>query len=78
MIELIKEYFEREFEDVERVITKKVFWAKPSEVKFNAIQRCLGVAMFAQSIEGITYEMVEPLFEDVKARIMNVEESDFE
>lgn len=42
------DYFKSEYKDAERVIKKKVSWANPREVVYNAIQRCLGAAMFVQ------------------------------
>ena len=37
-----------------------------------AVQRCLGMAQLAQSM-GATFHEVEPLFEEIKKRLMELE-----
>ena len=67
------EYFESEYEDAKRVIGQKVFWAKPREVVYNAIQRMLGVAMYIQRLDyTISYDDVEQLYNFYKEQLENL------
>lgn len=70
MLENIKKYYDSELQSVERVFNSNVhdsFWYEDlkSCIVPNAIQRCLGIALFVQSL-GITYEEITPLFENVR------------
>ena len=57
------DYFKSEYKDAERVIKEKVSWANPQEVVYNAIQRCLGAAMFVQRLdETLSYDEVEQTY----------------
>lgn len=60
---LMMDYFKAEYKDAERIIAKKVSWAKPRTVVDNCIQRCLGVAMYIQRLdETISYDEVEQIY----------------
>ena len=49
-------YFEKEYQDTKAILEEKPSWVKSEEeVVNNAIQRCLGVSMFAQHC-GVTYQ----------------------
>ena len=62
-----KDYCRQEYEDAVRAIkNKKLF--KPKEVVDNAINRCLGVALFIQFI-GVSYEDADIVYEEAKAKL---------
>lgn len=49
-------YFEKEYQDTKAILEEKPNWVKSEkEIVNNAIQRCLGVSMFAQ-LCGVTYQ----------------------
>lgn len=55
----INNYFEKEYQETKALLESKPFWItskkNEKEVVYNAIQRCLGVSMFAQQL-GIAYQ----------------------
>ena len=64
------DYFESEYKDAERVIKEKVRWVKPREVVDNAMQRCLGAAMFVQRLdETLSYDEVEQTYNFYKEQL---------
>ena len=70
MLENIKKYYDSELQSVERVFNFNTYDSSWDEdfkscVVTNAIQRCLGIALFVQSL-GITYEEITPLYENVR------------
>lgn len=58
-MEVIKEmnnYFEKEYQETKTLLENKPNWiTSEKEVVNNAIQRCLGVSMFAQQL-GVAYQ----------------------
>jgi hypothetical protein len=49
-------YFEKEYQETKALLENKPNWVtSEKEVVNNAIQRCLGVLMFAQQL-GVTYQ----------------------
>lgn len=68
MLEKVKEFFEKEYTDVERLLTKedKPWWADPKECVDKAIQRCLGVAQFVQYCD-VKYEDLG-CYEEIRER----------
>ena len=64
------DYFKSEYKDAERVIKEKASWANPREVVYNAIQRCLGAAMFIQRLdETLSYDEVEQIYNFYKEQL---------
>ena len=51
----VQEYFENEYNEVLKLMDRKPFWFSLKESVDNAVQRCLGVAMFVQNI-GVKYD----------------------
>ena len=68
MLEKVKEFFEQEYKDTERLLTRKdrPFWAEPKECVDKAIQRCLGVAQFVQYCD-VKYEDLG-CYEEIRER----------
>lgn len=49
-------YFEKEYQETKALLENKPNWiTSEKEVVNNAIQRCLGISMFAQQL-GVTYQ----------------------
>lgn len=71
MIEKVKEYYTAELKDVKRVIEDKPHWANPAEVVNNSIQRCLGVAFFAQSLD-VPFEEIDVEYEKIKTELKSL------
>lgn len=62
-----KDYCNREYKDAVRAIENKRLF-KPKEVVDSAVDRCLGVALFIQSI-GVSYEDADIIYEETKAKL---------
>ena len=68
----VKKYYDNELKDVERLLGDNApAWAKPKEVVTNSIQRCLGVAEFAQTV-GLTYEEVTKCYIETRNKLENL------
>lgn len=70
MLEQVKDFFNREYEDTKRLLKNKPSWCKPKEVVYNSIQRCLGVAQFVQYV-GVKYENLN-CYEEVREKLENL------
>lgn len=68
MLEKVKEFFEQEYKDTERLLIRedRPFWAEPKECVDKAIQRCLGVAQFVQHCD-VKYEDLG-CYEEIRER----------
>ena len=73
MKEALIRTFEAERREAERLLKEKPYWVMPTEVIHNALQRCLGVALFVQDCPNpIPFEEVEPLYENLKKSLENL------
>lgn len=70
MLDAVKEYFDREYKSAKNLVDTKL-WCKPTEVVWNATQRCLGVAEFVQVYEK-DFEKVEELYEKVRKDLLQL------
>lgn len=78
-LELVKEYLDNEYKSTVRQfewIDKgySSFWSekdKPTLVN-HTISMCFGVVMFAQSLEGVEFEDIDPLYEKYKKDLENL------
>lgn len=77
MIEQIIEFYEMEVRQTERYIKSE--WCKTpkeqSDCVWYATQRCLGVAQFVQTACGVSFEVIEPLYETTKKKLENLLET---
>lgn len=72
MLEKLKEYYELEYRQTERALQASWVTSKKDCVWY-AIQRCLGVAQFAQiADEGLKFEDVENLYNIYKEKLENL------
>ena len=55
ILNLVKEYYEAEYQGTKSCIEKKYSWISPKDLVINAINRCLGIMQFVQYL-GIPYE----------------------
>lgn len=64
------DYFKSEYNSTKAFLEKKISWANPREVVYNAIQRCLGAAMFVQRLdETLSYNEVEQTYNFYKEQL---------
>lgn len=68
MLEKIKEYFETEYKDTVNSIGAHYRWIEPSKIISQTLDRCFGVAMFAQTI-GVKYEDIAILYNEYKEKL---------
>ena len=67
----IKAYFEKEYNLAKDILERKPAWlSSPAEVVQNTIQRCLGVATFAQSF--VDFSTVEELYEPTRIKLLQL------
>lgn len=70
LINYLVKYYEDEYNQAVTAIESKYLskYFKPSEVVDNAIDRCLGVALFVQYL-GMNYEDSQKEYEKVKEKL---------
>lgn len=71
ILELVKDYFEMEYRDIQLVAGRYQMLNDTKYLKFNVnatLQRCLGVTLFVQSLE-IPYEDISKLYDDYREKI---------
>lgn len=65
---IIEQYYQREVKAALQAISKPTFNKK--EVINNTLQRCLGIAFFAQELpSAISYETIEELYTNVREEL---------
>lgn len=63
-------YFESEYNYTKAFIEREFSLAKPREVVDNAIQRCLGVAMYIQNFDyTLSYDEIEQIYNHYKKQL---------
>lgn len=74
-LELVVDYLHREYQTTKRQFGRidegDSIWSekdKPMIVN-QTIQRGLGAVMFAQSLDGVKYETIEPIYEQYKENL---------
>ena len=67
----VKDYFNTEYNLLHNLLERNPAWLNVNEACNNALQRCLGVASFAQICgdDSLTFEVIEVLYEEVKEKI---------
>jgi hypothetical protein len=68
--EKVIKYFENEYKEVKEGLTAEGSWLLIpicDKVINNAIARCLGVAIFAQTC-GASYSIIAPKYEEIKKK----------
>lgn len=66
MVEKIREYYELEYSQTKRALDNS--WCEPKDAIWYALQRCLGVAQFVQTACDVSFEVVEPLYEEFREK----------
>lgn len=57
------DYFKSEYNSTKIFLEKRTSWANSQEVVYNAMQRCLGAAMFVQRLdETLSYDEIEQTY----------------
>ena len=67
MLDKVKDFFEMEYNDA--CIACEAKWSTPKEIAKGAIQRCLGVALFAQTASDVTFEDIDSLYTEYKEKL---------
>lgn len=67
ILNLVKEYYEVEYQDAKRCIEKKYAWTTPRDLVKGAINRCLGIAQFVQYL-GVSYEDLN-IYDEYKEKL---------
>lgn len=68
ILNLIKEYFETEYQETKMCIERKYDWTTPKDLAQGAINRCLGVVQFVQCL-GIPYEDLVDVYDEYKEKL---------
>lgn len=71
-LEILSQHYELEYHYTQVGVRMAETPKAKRECAWFAVQRCLGMATIAQSF-GASYEEVEPLFEEIKEKIMALE-----
>ena len=66
IIEKVTEYYANEIKDIKNSIELNHF--EPAKLVNNSLQRCLGVAFFAQYLE-VPFKEVDALYEEQRAKL---------
>lgn len=70
LMDNMTKYFESEYNYTKAFLERKVSWANPKECVYNAIQRCLGVAIYIQWLdETLTLDEVEQTYNYYKEQL---------
>ena len=73
ILELVKDYYEMEYKDVQLVIARNRGMVSMDKYLVNStLQRCLGVALFVQSMD-VPYKDINELYEEYREKIEAVE-----
>ena len=65
-LEKVKEFYANELRDIERSIKCDLF--EPAKLVNNSLQRCLGVAFFAQYLD-VPFQQVDELYEEQRTKL---------
>ncbi len=67
----VSNYFNTEYNLLVNLLERNPAWLNVNESIHNTLQRCLGVANFAQTCgdDSLPFEVVEALYEEVKEKI---------
>lgn len=71
MLDKVKDFFEMEYNDA--CIACKYKWTTPKEVVNGATHRCLGVALFVQTVSDVSFDEVDNLYEEYRRKLEELE-----
>lgn len=77
ILELVKDYYEMEYKDVQLVIARNRGMASMVDKYLvnSTLQRCLGIALFVQSMD-VSYEDINKLYEEYREKIEAAEKGE--
>ena len=67
MLDKVKEFFEAEYNNA--CIAYEFKKCTPKEIVNNAIQRCLGVALFVQTASDISFDEIDNLYTECRRKL---------
>ena len=68
ILKKVDDFYKTEIKSVKNTLDNNFYRFKPKEIINNAIQRCLGVAFFVQSLD-VSYDEIDTLYEAVKTQL---------
>lgn len=71
MLDKIKEFYENEY--IDACIACEFKRYTPQEIVNNAIQRCLGIALFSQTASDIPFEEIDSLYTEYRRKLEELE-----
>jgi Fe-S cluster biogenesis protein NfuA len=71
MLNKVKDFFEAEYNGACIACEFKRY--TPKEIVNNAIQRCLGVALFVQTASDVSFEEIDSLFTEYRRKLEELE-----
>ena len=74
MEQYVKNYFNAEYNLLLNTLERNPAWLNVNEACDNAIQRCLGVAQFADMCgdDSLSFGVITALYEEVRGKIENL------
>lgn len=68
ILKKVDDFYKTEIKSVKITLDNNSYRFKPKEVINNAIQRCLGVAFFVQSLD-VSYDKIYTLYEATRTQL---------
>jgi hypothetical protein len=71
ILELVEDFYKMEYKDIQLVVERNIMANNTKANKFHvnsSLQRCLGVALFVQSMD-VPFEDVNKLYEEYRGKI---------
>lgn len=71
ILKKVDDFYKTEIKSVKNTLDNNPYRFKPKEVVNNAIQRCLGVAFFVQSLD-VPYNRIDTLYEATRTQLYDL------
>ena len=71
ILKKVDDFYKTEIKSVKNTLDNNPYRFKPKEVVNNAIQRCLGVAFFVQSLD-VLYNEIDTLYEATRTQLYDL------
>lgn len=71
ILKKVDDFYKTEIKSVKNTLDNNHYRFKPKEVVNNAIQRCLGVAFFVQSLD-VSYDEIDALYEVTRTQLYDL------
>jgi predicted ATP-dependent Lon-type protease len=71
ILKKVDDFYKTEIKSVKNTLDNNLYRFKPKEVVNNAIQRCLGVAFFVQSLD-VSYNEIDTVYEATRTQLYDL------